>query len=368
MTAERWTAGWRGRIHVALALALTLFLVWLILPWSDRPPRPAADGIAGWREAESVVVVAGDNAAKVYVDGRAAGATDQWMKPVVVGVPQKERVLVAVEATNQGGQGGLLGMRLTGSSSGDSTPADWRCSEQAGPGWLLPDFDDSAWEPAMFVAAYGDAPWGTFSTADLSDAEWVWTTMPVPDQMTIYCRWWAAPPGPNRTERAATQRRRPFEDRPRALLTADNSMSVYVDGSSFGRQADWTTPLTIPMPESQERVLVAVEVTNNGGAGGLLGAALSAVAEDGEAVLAPADWRCHGESKAGWHLPEFDDESWTAPQVIAEYGSPPWSRLNGPDLDGSRWVWLENPVPELSTMFCRWWAMPPEPSPAPPRR
>jgi hypothetical protein len=142
------------------------------------------------------LTLACDDTAEVWIDGEKAGSIERWDHPLSLAFPRGERVLVAVDAVNLGGPGGLIAAASARPRFARLVePATWVCSPTADPGWSRADFDDSSWQPAPVVMAYGGGAWQRRAGTLLEGAEWVWRTVPVPEQDHMYCRWWATRPG-----------------------------------------------------------------------------------------------------------------------------------------------------------------------------
>jgi hypothetical protein len=124
-----------------------------------------------------------------------------------------------------------------------------------------------------------------------------------------------------------------------------------LNGHMVGEITRWQTPAKFDLPLGTERVLVAVEARNDEGPAGLVGA----IVDWGPVPASyPARWVCSTESQDDWFLPEFDDQGWTNPEVLAPHGAQPWGVIDV-GLSGADWVWSENPARPLQTIYCRWW-------------
>jgi hypothetical protein len=141
-------------------------------------------------------------------------------------------------------------------------------------------------------------------------------------------------------------------DQPRrVILGSDDSAQVMLNGHMVGEITRWQTPAKFDLPLGTERVLVAVEARNDEGPAGLVGA----IVDWGPVPAShPAHWVCSTERQDDWFLPEFDDQGWTNPEVLAPHGAQPWGVIDV-GLSGADWVWSENPARPLQTIYCRWW-------------
>jgi hypothetical protein len=371
----------RVLVRDLLLLLLTLISIALIAPWKQLlgDSSPSGQDLAARGPA---LIIAIDNGGAVYVDSLHVGMASSWERPLIVPLQADAGdLLVAVEAINAGGPGGLLGMRVNGPLPAQRVAADWRCTAHRRPGWTLRTHDDDDWQAPLSVGEYGTPPWGRLPGLELAGAEWFWDEPDVPVQepaeQTIFCRWLSPGPHSSReqvaaargsareeTARDAAEAGQPgmstAESRNRfdAILAADNEGDIYLDGKMAATVQDWSVPRLIPLSGESERVLIAVEATNAGGEGGLLGV-LRRQTEDGHRELLPATWHCSSQSVEGWNQPWFAAEGWQEASIVAPYGAPPWKTLAGFDPGAGFWVWTRTPVPASETIYCRWWASTP---------
>lgn len=102
-------------------------------------------------------------------DGWRSGRTADVTREVREAVAAGAGVVLAVRATNRAGASvnpaGLLVRLRVETSTGRTyellSDAGWRVADQEQQGWQEPEFDDSAWSPAVVLAPYGQGPWGT---------------------------------------------------------------------------------------------------------------------------------------------------------------------------------------------------------------
>ena len=150
------------------------------------------------------------------------------------------------------------------------------------------------------------------------------------------------------------------------FIAADDSAKIYVSGRLAAQITNWDQAAVLSLSEERDQTLIAVEVTNQVGAGGIIGSIRQGTVRNiGQFKLfsvISADWRCHTVQQPGWRDYGFDDTAWKKPETIAAYGRPPWGR-SVPGRAGIRglpyelavapWAWTENP-PQNNTIFCRW--------------
>jgi len=121
------------------------------------------------------VTVAGscDNAMRVFINGKKAVSSNEWSTPVraeIAGNLVKGKNVIAVEAVNSGGPGGLIlsldswKSRPRGDKKGAqilSTSSAWKASRKAAAGWKKTAFNDSQWKKSTTIAEIGGGPWGS---------------------------------------------------------------------------------------------------------------------------------------------------------------------------------------------------------------
>jgi lysophospholipase L1-like esterase len=145
--------------------------------WSTREAASkAAPGEVAFRKGFDVagvesatVVITADNAFDLFVNGRHVGSGDnrnkRWkfdIKPLLV----LGRNILAVRASNGGEDPAGLAAELAIKPAGKAatsivTDGSWKWSTRFGGRWATAEFDDSNWENAFALGAYGKTgPWG----------------------------------------------------------------------------------------------------------------------------------------------------------------------------------------------------------------
>ena len=108
-----------------------------------------------------------DNKLVAYLDGEKVLASDNWELPVGVDLTDKLKAkpgkhVLAIEAENDGGPGGLLArLNLQGPDQKSGpvlTNTSWSASTEAAEGWKKTGFAGK-WQPASVVAQMGDQQW-----------------------------------------------------------------------------------------------------------------------------------------------------------------------------------------------------------------
>ncbi|WP_328315845.1 alpha-L-rhamnosidase [Streptomyces sp. NBC_00388] len=179
--ASDWSAQWIGAPSQLVAAPSLEGASWIWFPEGD--PANSAPAATRWfrRSVEVAdgttrarLVMTADDGFTAYVNGTqvahtaADGPAENWRSPVVVDVTGLLRPgtnLVAVSAVNAtAGAAGLLGLlEVTGKDGTRTavTDAGWRtAAQEPASGWNSPGFDDSSWQPAQVVGAWGAGPWG----------------------------------------------------------------------------------------------------------------------------------------------------------------------------------------------------------------
>lgn len=112
------------------------------------------------------VRITADNGYTLFVNGREIGQGSAWARvqeyEVTSALKAGENVL-AVDARNDGGEGGLIAEILLDEADGKSrrigTDADWRVASTAPPGWPSAGFSDPAWTLARVVSGFPESLW-----------------------------------------------------------------------------------------------------------------------------------------------------------------------------------------------------------------
>lgn len=122
------------------------------------------------------VLLSVDDAFTLFVNGTVVGSGSDWTQPGLFTPDLSPGVVIAVEATDSEGVGGLLArVFVEGATTGSS--AEWKVTTSAESDWQQPGFDDSGWDSATSYGAYGVAPWETNVSGFPADstAEWIWS-------------------------------------------------------------------------------------------------------------------------------------------------------------------------------------------------
>ena len=117
-------------------------------------------------------------------------------------------------------------------------------------------------------------------------------------------------------------------------LAVDDSFELRVNGQKAGQGADWRTPVKVDLASMLKAGSNTLAIAaRNAGSGstpaGMIGALrLEFVEGEPLTILTDGEWRSFSESKEGWDLPGFDDDSWAKAQVLGASNMAPWGAGN----------------------------------------
>ncbi|MEU2923669.1 family 78 glycoside hydrolase catalytic domain [Streptomyces sp. NPDC007251] len=155
---------------------------------SPRDTAPAAHryfrrtfSVPAGSASDAQFVVTGDDTVDVWLNGQhlaaSARTADAWQRALYVDLRPAltgGHNTIAVACRNNGGPAGLLGrvhITTDGGTTDLVTDGSWRSAQSAPTGWEESAFDDSGWQAAMDLGAYGVSPWHSGVAApDLSAA------------------------------------------------------------------------------------------------------------------------------------------------------------------------------------------------------
>jgi alpha-L-rhamnosidase len=204
-----------------------------------------------------------------------------------------------------------------GSASAWSEPARWTMG-------LLKDSD---WR-AEWIGVEQAAPDVT-RQEDLSQAKWIWFPKAIrrtkPGKDRYFRR--AFQLSANRAIRSAICR-----------ISADNNFTLFVNGTSVGQGADFTSVTEIDLAAHLRPGynVLAVEAGNTGdreNPAGLIASLRIEWAEgDPLTIVTDAKWKAFQEKSEYWAQPDFSDDAWPSAKELGEYGCSPWSYLSSGGL------------------------------------
>lgn len=114
------------------------------------------------------------------------------------------------------------------------------------------------------------------------------------------------------------------------FATADNRMTVYVNGQNAGEADHWGILHQFdlaPFLRAGENAL-AVQAENTASSpAGLIGKLVVSL-DNGTELTVPVDgtWKCSEKRVEGWTDPDFDDTAWRSARELGGFGIAPWGR------------------------------------------
>lgn len=144
------------------------------LPGRDRAFRITRSAPAGAAATKAEVLITADDAFTLWVDGAEVGGTEpaengwqsaRFYATDLSGAPGGDTVLAVRGANDAVSAGAVLAVvRLTYSDGTTATLTSgdgWKAATTFDADLARPDLDDSGWEQAAQIAAYGSGPWGS---------------------------------------------------------------------------------------------------------------------------------------------------------------------------------------------------------------
>ncbi|MFO0756798.1 MAG: DNRLRE domain-containing protein [Byssovorax sp.] len=204
--------------------------------------------------------ITADNSFNVYVNGSLVGSGNNYttVYSFNIALNAGQTNVIAVQAINAGGQGGLLAdISNTDVTSSLVSDTSWKQIQNAPAGWQNLAFVDSSWLAAVDEAAPPTSPWGGMALPSGSTAHWIWSydSRGSGDNQTVYFR------------KKFTATKNSYT----LYVTADNSFTAYLNGSVVGSGNNWPTVYSFGVATTAgSQYVLAVAAANAGGPGGLL--------------------------------------------------------------------------------------------------
>lgn len=127
-----------------------------------------------------------------------------------------------------------------------------------------------------------------------------------------------------------------------ATFTCDDSMEMFADGTSLGKDNEkWIKATDFVIPGNTRVISVMVKAW--GFQHGLLGSLSNG-------LLTNESWKCTRDLYPGWNFPDFDDSNWPAALVLAKHGALPWGTIAG-IATTAKWIWTAGPG--FNIVYCR---------------
>ncbi len=202
-----------------------------------------------------------------------------------------------------------------------SRPSEW----SAPAFWSMGLLNEADWQGKWIGA---EAPVKPVSTEDVfNGAQWIWAPGEQPASVK-------APPGPCYFRRALTLPADRNISKVECLMTADDEFYLYVNGHALSGYATFNQAKRLDIASFLQKGenILAVAGRNGGGEpnpAGFIGRVRIEFTE-GEPIEIHTDteWRASYEGPSGWEKPEFDDQNWSAAQLLGGNGMAPWGLVS----------------------------------------
>ena len=127
-----------------------------------------------------------------------------------------------------------------------------------------------------------------------------------------------------------------------ATFTCRDSMELFADGVSLGKDNDWWGTATDFVIPGNTKV-IAVAAKNTHFPPGILGSFSNG-------LVTNSSWKCSEQLLQGWNSRDFDDRSWPAALEMKRHGDGPWGYIAGID-PSAKWIWTIRP--RFRSCYCR---------------
>ncbi|KAL9951869.1 hypothetical protein ACROYT_G044608 [Oculina patagonica] len=115
----------------------------------------------------------------------------------------------------------------------------------------------------------------------------------------------------------------------KATFTCDNSMKMFADGISLGKDDYWHKATEYVIPGNTR--VISVAGNDAGDLFGILGSLSNGLVTD-------ASWKCSNAYYPGWNSPDFDDVDWQEAVEIEKNGDGPRGYIIG-IAPTAKWIW-----------------------------
>ncbi len=184
------------------------------------------------------------------------------------------------------------------------------------------------------VARTGGSETPQGETMSIESAAWVW----YPGEKAAS----NAPPGTRYFRKTVMLPERGICASARALVSADNAFTLFVNGQEVGRSAPggeaWRQPQMIEFasalkPGNNIIAIAAENATDKPSPAGLIGR-LQINLKSGEVLSIPTDasWLAAKENPEGWNAAADAPGEWQAAERVAAYGDGPWGRVGTSEI------------------------------------
>jgi putative heme-binding domain-containing protein len=117
----------------------------------------------------------------------------------------------------------------------------------------------------------------------------------------------------------------------RLVATADNKVTVYLNGEKVLSGSDWASPVhagvTSRLREGKNVIAAKVTNTDSTKAGFLAVLELDKAFSQPSRVETNGTWKASAEAPDGWNTVDFDDATWRAATSLGKVGVAPWSQV-----------------------------------------
>lgn len=128
-----------------------------------------------------------------------------------------------------------------------------------------------------------------------------------------------------------------------ATFTCDNSMEMFADGKSLGKDNEnWIRPTEFIIPGNTRVISVKAKPVRF--QHGILGSFSNG-------LVTNESWKCTDDYYLGWNIPYLDDSNWPAAMVVAKHGASPWAKTIAGISSTAKWIWTAGPG--FDTVYCR---------------
>ena len=283
----------------------------------------------------SSITITADDKYQLYVNGSYIGSGDSWQNSQTFSqlplTPGNNVIAVKASDVYKVIAGLIADLKINDTDY--STNINWKTSLVEYSGWNTSNFDDSAWKTAKDLGEYGVSPWYTnvAGLAKDTSAHWIWS----PDDKfgTVYFRCSVYIP-----------------ITADITMTADDTYSLYVNGTEIGKGYNWQETQTytgIELAPGKNVIAVQASDVYKIAAGLLADVKVNAVD-----YSTNSNWKTSLTSSSGWTLPSYNDSTWKSAKNLGVYGVSPWYTTPVlPTSTTAQWIW--SPDNNLGTVYFR---------------
>ncbi|KAJ8496526.1 hypothetical protein ONZ45_g12422 [Pleurotus djamor] len=304
--------------------------------WTGEVSTPGGNNSLGVRGFRKVVasppgkcatcaemIVAADDAAQVFVNGKLVGRSDSWVagSMIYTGLMPSSNVFAFLgnNTHDQSVAGVVAAIRIhyaDGTSETIVTNDSWKTLRSVAPldSFIYATFDDSTWT----AAAVQSSPTGVNHpfVLPLDQSNWIWTSESQSSSEALGARAFRKTVS-NCAKRAVCAT---------AVIVADDNYTFWVNGKVVGSGNSFRTSeaWSIPALEPTYNVF-AIKATNTGGPGGMGGTILITYSDGTtETITTDSTWLVSKDASEGFQETIIDDSGFTSATEVARFGAPNW--------------------------------------------